>query len=206
MDDQQENNGNVSPLVNEFSTQANAEANNSEHGQEIGSQEPENQVSGPQKSGKMSNGTKVLIGCGCGCFGFIALIVVACICGWLYVKGLVDKEVAALEEKGFKNRGFQQMTVERKPVPDKTMFVGQIVKISGGAEGDLGIISQIAVIEGEVKGKIYFRGQILNIMPDAVVHGGVDMKGQVINVQGTVNGEITGTYQTKTNQPMPMNF
>jgi len=47
-----------------------------------------------------------------------------------------------------------------------------------------------------VTGNIEFYGQMLTVKPDAVVNGKINVKAaQMIDVQGTINGEVTGSYQ-----------
>jgi len=53
----------------------------------------------------------------------------------------------------------------------------------------------MAEIHGTVSGKVYFVGQMLTIQPQAVLCDGLDVKAQMIQKYGKVQGEITGTYQ-----------
>jgi len=163
---------------------------------------PINSTAHDVKTG-MSATTKWLLGCGCGCGGLVVLFIAACIGGWMYGMSYVNGIVEELESKGFNKVRMQQVVVVGEPAKDKDLYVGQVVKITNGAEGDLAIVAQIAEISGKVNGKVYFRGQILKVMPGAEITNGLDVKAQIINDRGSIKGDITGTYQSKTDQALP---
>jgi hypothetical protein len=142
----------------------------------------------------MSTGAKVAVGCG----GLI-LICVAAVCGGLGYLGLwgmgkVEAYAEEFETKGYKRQSGQVVVVEG-PVNEPTVYTAQVVQIPGEVNADIAILAQVSEITGEVNGDIDFTGQVLHIKPGAVVKGDIRIgAAQVVKVEGTVEGEITGDY------------
>ena len=83
-------------------------------------------------------------------------------------------------------------------ITESTYYKGQIVMIRQGSQVPVGFLCQMAELRGEYHEPVIFRGQILTIHKDAVLHKGLDVKAQLVERVGTVNGEITGKFQAIT--------
>ncbi|MEM9445806.1 MAG: hypothetical protein AAGA18_10695 [Verrucomicrobiota bacterium] len=146
---------------------------------------------------------KVVTGCGIGCLGIVIIITIAILGGgWL----LVDK-VRSIENE-FVEMGMVKQDLDdflgaievEDPVDEPTYYVAQLVSVSNGSTKPIGFLSQYVVLEGEFKEKVYFRGQIIKILPGTKLHQGLDVLCQVIIQQGEVAGEIDGYYQMLTEE------
>jgi hypothetical protein len=136
------------------------------------------------------------LGCGVGCVVVLLLIVVGGLVGIRLAWSYIDRQAQAYEAMGFDRRVTGQAIEVTRPITEPTLLMGQMVKVGAGSETNIAIIAQLAEIHGIVKGDVYFLGQILLIQPGAVVQGSIHVKGaQAIDLYGTVEGEINGTYQ-----------
>jgi len=137
------------------------------------------------------------IALGCGGLLLLSLIVVCGVAYWgaRWAGVQVEQFVAKYEAQGYERRS-GQVIEETARVESPRVYTAQVVNIREGADANLAIMSQAAEIHGTVAGDIDFYGQVLTIKPDAVVTGDIRVQGaQVINVEGSVEGEITGPYQ-----------
>ena len=144
----------------------------------------------------MSTGAKWGIGCGCGCLVMVVLIVVGVVFGVRFAKNKVAGMTQDLKQHGFEKEVKGQAIDVTDEITEPILYAGQVVKILGNCTTNLAILAQVAEIHGRVDGKVYFRGQILTIQPNAVLMNGLDVTAQVIQNYGTINGEITGVYQS----------
>lgn len=95
----------------------------------------------------------------------------------------------------FKSLGFEK--VERGSllevkyeIQEPTVFEGRGVRIHGNCTTNLAIVANIAEIYGRVSGKVYFRGGKITVMPGALVEGGLDSSGQVVQ-RGTIRAPLS---------------
>lgn len=144
----------------------------------------------------MSTGAKWGIGCGCGCLVLVILIAVGVFVGVRFATAKVAQMTQELKLHGFDKEVKGQVIEVKDPITEPTLYAGQMVKILGSCSTNIAILAQVAEIHGTVEGKVYFRGQILTIQPNAVLMNGLDVTAQVIQKYGTINGDITGTYST----------
>ena len=152
---------------------------------------------GTQPTGKkMGAGAKWGIGCGIGCLVVIVLLVVAALVGTGMVKKLVADKKAELKALGFENEIAGHMLEVRQPIDKPTLLMGQMVRIFADCSTNVAVLAQSCEVHGKVNGRLYFRGQMLVIQPNAEITGGMDLMAQVVQVFGTVRGEVTGTYQS----------
>jgi hypothetical protein len=145
---------------------------------------------------------KVLIGCGVALVVFIIACVVA---GWLFYRKGSDlaKEIAGQEAAEFVDQGFVKATEEPTGTVDqKTVFVsGILFTLDKDTTADVAIVmGGMATVKSHVGGTLFFRGTSINITPEAVIDGDLDVAGiqgaqAMVQMQGTVNGQITGNYQ-----------
>jgi hypothetical protein len=140
----------------------------------------------------MSTGAKWGTGCGIGCLTVIIIIAVVAFIGFRLAKGKLDEVTLEMKEFGFENVVQQQMIEVKDEITEPTLYVGQMVKIIGDCSTNLAIVAQMAEIHGNVAGKVYFRGQMLTIQPEAELLNGLDVKAQVVQKYGKIHGEITG--------------
>jgi hypothetical protein len=137
----------------------------------------------------------LLLGCG----------TLVCIAGILACSGIVflgwkgytqlDSFAREFERRGY-TRAMGQVMDVTDPISKPTVYVAQVVKFKADVHGDLALMAQVVEIEATVHGDIDFLGQVLTVKEGAVVKGDIRVRGaQVINVQGVVEGKITGTYQ-----------
>jgi hypothetical protein len=143
----------------------------------------------------MSTGAKWGVGCGGGCLTVIVIIAVAAFIGFRFVKGKLEGATLEMKQLGFENVVKQQAIEVTDEITEPTLYIGQIVKILGNCNTNLAIIAQMAEIHGKVAGKVYFRGQMLTVQPNAELLGGLDATAQMIQRYGKIHGEITGQHQ-----------
>ena len=143
----------------------------------------------------LSSRAKWGIGCGIGCLVIIILVAIAGYVGFRYVMGMLDDMTQEFNQLGFEHVVKAQSIEVQEDIHEKTLYMGQVVKIYGNCTTDLAILAQMAEIHGNVGGKVYFRGQLLVIQPGAVITNGVDVMAQAVKNYGKVEGEITGKYQ-----------
>jgi hypothetical protein len=158
-------------------------------------------MSVPQTGGGLPTAAKVAIGCS---IAFVLMIVLVCGGGFFVLRWGINQFSGFAKE--FENRGYVSRTGQvievTEPITEPTVFVGQMVRIRTSADADISISAQVAEIYGTVAGNIDFLGQNLKIMPGATVKGDVRIRAaQVVQVLGTVEGEITGTYQSLQRAP-----
>ena len=142
----------------------------------------------------MSTGAKWGLGCGIGCLTIVILVAVGGFIGYRFVKGKVAQTVTELKSHGFSEVKSGQNFVVTEDITVPTIYLAQMVKITGNCTTNLGIVAQMAEIHGRVDGKVYFRGQILVVQPNAELRGGLDVQAQVIQKFGRIDGGITGVY------------
>lgn len=138
---------------------------------------------------------KIGLGCGLGCLVVIIIGIIAMIGGGLWLKEKIDEMQSELESAGFTNTVQGQLLEVTEPETLPTLYKAQVVHIKTDIDSDVAILAQVAEIHSRISGKVYFRGQVLTIHPDAVIGNGLDVKAQMVQKAGTVEGEITGTYQ-----------
>ena len=151
----------------------------------------------------MSKGAKWGLGCGVGCLVIVVLVVIAAVIGVKFAMSKLEDMTSELEQYGFEETVKGQAIEVTDEITEPAIYLGQTVKILGDCKTDLAIVAQMAEIHGTVEGKVYFRGQMLTIQPQARLLNGLDVMAQVIQKYGEVQGEITGNYQTmddKSNQ------
>jgi hypothetical protein len=147
----------------------------------------------------MSGRKKVLLGCGC--LTILGLLVCGGLAGYGVWYGIrygirIGNEFAKpFEEQGYERVTTQQLT-ETETVESPKVYMAQQLVIQEGSKADLAICCQMAELHGTFEGDIDFLGQLLHVKPDAVVKGDIRVKGgQVITIEGVVEGEISGSYQ-----------
>ena len=143
----------------------------------------------------MSTGAKWGIGCGIGCLVILILVVAGSIFGIRYATRKVADMTQDLKQYGFEKQVKGQVLEVREDITEPTLYIGQMVKILGNCSTNLAILAQMGEIHGKVEGKVYFRGQVLTIQPNAELMNGLDVTAQVIQKYGKIDGEITGKYQ-----------
>lgn len=148
---------------------------------------------GPRKG--MRTGAKVGIGCGIGCLVVVILLAVGGFIVFKKVKSKIGQVKSELIELGFENVVRGQMLEVRDPITEHTLYMGQVVKIMSDSTGDVAVMAQSCEVHGKIKGKLYFRGQVLVVQPQAEIADGLDVIAQMIQNYGKIEGGITGTYQ-----------
>jgi hypothetical protein len=134
---------------------------------------------------------------GCGTIMLFGLITVVGLGIWGYRWGMqqVNQFAAEYEAQGYERVTGQVIDVT-SPVDKPQVYTAQLVTIRTDVNADLALMCQVVEIHGNVTGNIDFYGQVLTVKPNAVVNGNINVKGaQMIDVQGTINGEVTGSYQ-----------
>ncbi len=140
---------------------------------------------------------KWIWGCGIGCLGFIIIAILAIASGTWYFLSLVNDMEDELIAQGLTKQSGQFIEV-KDPITEPQYFKGQIVMIRNGSDAPIGLLCQMAELRGEFHQPVTFRGQILTIHKDAVLHQGLDVTAQLVERVGKVEGEITGSFQALT--------
>lgn len=135
-------------------------------------------------------GKGCLFGCGVGCLVVLALLGAAVYVGFRFYGEFMRK----FESEGYDRVEGQVIEVART-ITNRTIFAGQMVKITRGSERGIAILAQTAEIDGRVVGNVRFVGQMLTVKPGAVLERDLDVMAQVVNLYGTVAGKVTGVYQ-----------
>lgn len=153
----------------------------------------------PEMPGKTS-GRGCWIGCGIGCL-VVTLIAAALVAAAVW---FVRDQVKTIRDR-FEREGYE--TVERQVIDvterlaEPTVFIGQTVTIREGSERGVAILAQSAEIHGEIVGNVHFVGQMLTLHKDARLKRDLDVKAQLVNLYGVVDGQITGFYQALNKAP-----
>lgn len=145
------------------------------------------------------NPDKWRLGCGLGCLGLIVIWILATVSATWFTRSLIadmEDELAAL---GLEQQSGKIMKVEDKTTTP-TYYKAQMVQVNNGSDVAVGFICQSALLQGEFHGPVTFRGQILTIHEDAVLHQGLDVKAQMIEKLGEVKGDITGEFFNMTDR------
>lgn len=150
---------------------------------------------------KMGTGAKVAIGCGSGCLVVVLLAAVGIGVGIFYVKNLVVRYETELKGYGFESVTKGQVLDITEPVTEPILFKGQVVRLMADCSTNVAVLAQVCEVHGKVDGKLYFRGQMLTVQPNAEILGGVDAHAQVIQNNGKIEGPITGRYQLVETKP-----
>jgi hypothetical protein len=139
-----------------------------------------------------------LVAClGCSVVMILGAVVLCAVGGYFaYLAwGKVDQFASRYEQRGYQRYAGQVMTVDT-PVDSPRVYTAQVLKVNSNVAADLAVMAQVLEIYGTVDGDIDFMGQLLVVKPTGVVKGDIRIEaGQVIEVQGVVEGEITGSYQ-----------
>jgi hypothetical protein len=138
---------------------------------------------------------KWFFGCSCGCITILFLLIALFVAAVFYIKGLVTDWQTEFREMGFERIVRSQELNITETVSEPTLFFGQNVIISGTITTNVAIIAMTSEISSTIDGNVYFRGQVLKIKETAVLKKDLDVYCQIVDVKGTVEGDITGTYQ-----------
>ena len=144
---------------------------------------------------KSSLGKKIGCSCGCGCLLMILLVVGLFFWGYNYVSSFVT----TYEEQGYEMVEVQALVIGTDEVVQGPVFYfGQSVTINGTIEGDVAAMCQALTINGTINGNMDLLCQAVTITESGVVTGDIVAEGvQVLTVDGTVEGKITGAIQVR---------
>lgn len=144
---------------------------------------------------KSSVGKKIGCGCGCGCLVVILLVLGLIYWGYSTVAGFIR----GYEEQGYAMVEVQAMVVkDDEVVQGPILYFGQSVTIDGTIEGDVAAMCQALTINGTINGNLDLLCQAVTISETGIVTGDINCEGvQVLVVDGTVEGEITGSIQVR---------
>lgn len=144
---------------------------------------------------KSSAGKKIGLGCGCGCL--VVILLVGGLIYWGY--STVTSFVREYEEQGYALVEVQSMVIAADDVVQgPVLYFGQAVTIDGTIEGDVAAMCAILTINGTINGNLDLLCQAVTISESGVVTGDITAEAvQILKVDGTVEGEITGTIQVR---------
>jgi hypothetical protein len=149
---------------------------------------------GEQKTG-LSTGAKIGIGCAVAAGAVIVLVCAGAYFGVKWSLGKVEAVVEEYQSQGYARVSGQVIDVTQA-VRSKTVYFAQVVNLKADSDADLAFVAQTVEIHSTVNGDVGFFGQVITIHPGAVIKGNLNVKaGQIVSVSGTVEGQITGTYQ-----------
>lgn len=132
--------------------------------------------------------------CGLGCAIVLLIGVIALSIGVIATVRLGRKYIESLTAE-YRDMGFtetirgQKLTV-RQDMDKPTILLGQMVEVYGSSSTNLAVVAQVAEIHGNIDGKLYFKGQVLRIMPEAHIRNGADITAQSFTNDGTVEGDL----------------
>ena len=142
---------------------------------------------------KSTKGKKIGCGCGCGCLLIIIVIALAIFFLFRSMLGFVTD----FEDKGYARQDGQVLVVsEDTTVVGPIVYFGQVIKIEGTVDGNVAAMCQEIIVSGTINGDLDVLCQIVKITETGVVTGNIHSEGaQILQNEGTVKGEITGTFQ-----------
>jgi hypothetical protein len=119
-------------------------------------------------------------------------------CTYLGYREIMKKTEAAAAD--FKSKGFEvetgdTITKDAEIHGKKLLHSKYLAAVGAGSDSELAIIGFMGLVDGQVKGTLYFRGGALVIGPTAAVFGDVDVECYNVIVQGYVEGQIKGDYK-----------
>ena len=140
-----------------------------------------------------SKGKKIAGGCGCGCL--VIILVVVAIAYWAYREATAFTR--GFEEQGYRKISGQSIVVSKEEtVKGPVVYFGQSLTIQGTVDGNVAAMCQSIVLEGTINGNLDVLSQSVVIEGTGVVTGNLNSEAvQSLVNNGTVGGEITGTYQ-----------
>ena len=144
---------------------------------------------------KFSTGKKIGLGCGCGCL--VVILLVAGLGYWLY--RTMDDFQSRFTEQGYKLVLVESMVIPADDVVQgPILYIGKVITINGTIEGDVAALCEHLTITGTIDGNLDLLCDSATISETGVVTGDITCKGVgVLTVDGTVEGKITGTIQTR---------
>lgn len=144
---------------------------------------------------KSSKGKKIGIGCGCGCL--VVILLVGGLIFWAY--RMATSFVREFEDQGYALVQVQEMVIEEDDVVQgPVVYFGQEITIDGTIDGDVAAMCQQLTINGTINGDLDLLCQGVTISETGVVTGDITAEAvQLLKVDGTVEGEITGTIQVR---------
>lgn len=154
----------------------------------------------PPRLPKKTTGRGCLIGGGIGCLVILLIIGALVFAGVWFVKDQVKTIRERFEREGYVTVERQIIDVTER-ITEPTVFIGQTVKIRQGSERGVAILAQSAEIDGEIVGNVHFIGQMLTVHKTAHLRRDLDVKAQLVNLYGTVDGRVTGVYQQLNKTP-----
>jgi hypothetical protein len=144
---------------------------------------------------KSSVGKKIGLGCGCGCL--VVILIVGGLGYWLY--RTLDNFASEFTEQGYELVIVESMVVPADDVVQgPILYIGKVVTINGTIEGDVAAMCEHLTITGTIDGNLDLLCDSATISETGVVTGDITCKAvQVLTVDGTVEGEITGLFQSR---------
>lgn len=134
------------------------------------------------------------LGLGCGTICILSCLGV-CGGGYWYVNSTIQEYTKKYEDQGYVKVEGTQLVVS-DPVTEPTIFAAQQLSITTTVDSDIAILAQICEITGTINGDIDVMGQMIHIKKDAVVNGDIRVEwAQIVQIEGIVTGEVTGTHQ-----------
>ena len=144
---------------------------------------------------KSSVGKKIGLGCGCGC-----LVVILIVGGLGYsIWRTIDNFQSEFTDQGYKLVLVESMVIPADDVVQgPILYIGKVITINGTIEGDVAALCEHLTITGTIDGNLDLLCESMTISETGVVTGDITCKAVgVLTVDGTVEGEITGTIQTR---------
>ena len=144
---------------------------------------------------KSSVGKKIGLGCGCGCL--VVILIVGGLGYWIY--RTIDNFQSEFTEQGYELVLVESMVIPADDVVQgPILYIGKVITINGTIEGDVAALCEHLTITGTIDGNLDLLCESMTISETGVVTGDITCKAvKVLTVDGTVEGEITGTIQTR---------
>ena len=144
---------------------------------------------------KSSKGKKIGLGCGCGCL--VVILIVGGLGYWLYQT--LDEFISEFTEQGYNLVFVDSMVIPADDVVQgPIIYFGKVITINGTIEGDVAALCEHLTITGTIDGDLDLLCDSATISETGVVTGDITCKAvQVLTVDGTVEGEITGMFQSR---------
>ncbi len=155
----------------------------------------------PEPKKSLPGAAKLGIGCGITALILAAALTVAIVAGVRIARKQLASLTAEYREMGFDETVRGQKLTVRKEITEKTLLLGQLVQVYGDCSTDLAIVAQVAEVHGSIDGKLFFKGQVLRVMPTASIKDGADIVAQSFVNEGNIEGEISERTQQSSGLP-----
>lgn len=136
----------------------------------------------------MIRGASSLRNCTCSCLIFTSLLILG-VGGFGFFK---FRQIHSFSEGGFSQFHVNEYTEITQPPRERALLVGKLVNFDAESDHDLIIMADKATIHKRIRANVYFRGDVIEIGPEATIEGKLKVESKRLVIKGQVLGPIEG--------------